>query len=357
MSGDQREVSGMNDVEKTQEISATTEKVSPWRLLTAPMMDWTDRHCRYFHRLLAPHARLYSEMVTSGAVLHGDRARLLGFDAAEHPVALQLGGHEPRELAVAARIGAEFGYDEINLNVGCPSDRVQSGRFGACLMREPALVADCIAAMRAELAASGRPIPVTVKCRIGVDEQDEYADLQRFVEAQVSAGLQVLIVHARKAWLHGLSPKENREIPPLVYPRVYQLKREFPQLTVVINGGIAGVDAAKSHFPQVDGVMLGRAAYHDPYVLAQLEQALFGTPVPARDDVLRRLAPYIQAQIDGGEALHHIARHVLGLYLGEPGARAFRRYLSENMRSRTAGFEVFEGALASLAEHAHRQAA
>ena len=331
--------------------SITAPAASGWRLCVAPMMDWTDRHCRYFHRLLAPHARLYTEMVTTGAILHGDRARHLDFDAAEHPVALQLGGHEPAELATCARIGAEWGYDEINLNVGCPSDRVQSGRFGACLMREPALVADCVAAMRAAV-----DVPVTVKCRIGVDEQDEYADLQRFVEAQVAAGLQVLIVHARKAWLHGLSPKENREVPPLLYPRVYQLKREFPQLTIVVNGGIGSAAAAMPHFPQVDGVMLGRAAYHDPYVLAQLECALFGTSMPARDDVLQRLKPYIEAQIAGGEALHHIGRHVLGLYLGEPGARAFRRHLSENMRSRDAGFDVMEGALASLREHAQRQA-
>jgi tRNA-dihydrouridine synthase A len=280
-------------------------------------------------------------------VLHGDRARLLGFDAAEHPVALQLGGHEPRELAAAARIGVEFGYDEINLNVGCPSDRVQSGRFGACLMREPALVADCVAAMRAAV-----DVPVTVKCRIGVDEQDEYEDLQRFVEAQVAAGLRVLIVHARKAWLHGLSPKENREIPPLIYPRVYRLKREFPALTVVINGGIADPVAAVAHLAEVDGVMLGRAAYHDPYVLARLEHALYDTPPPERAEVLRALAPYIAAQRAAGQALQHIGRHVLGLYLGEPGARAFRRHMSEHMRGPRVGFEVIEGALASLHEHA-----
>ena len=334
-----------------------SEKISPWRLCIAPMMDWSDRHCRYFHRLLAPHARVYTEMVTTGAVLHGDRERLLGFDAAEHPVALQLGGHEPSELAAAARIGAQLGYDEINLNVGCPSDRVQSGRFGACLMREPALVADGVAAMRAAVADAGKQIPVTVKCRIGVDEQDEYADLQRFVEAQVAAGLEVLIVHARKAWLHGLSPKENREVPPLIYPRVYQLKREFPQLTVVVNGGITTVDAVRTHLDHVDGVMLGRAAYHDPYVLARIEAALFDTPAPSREDVLRGLAPCVAAHIERGGALHHIARHVLGLYLGEPGARAFRRYLSEHMRSRAARFEVIEGAIASLREHAQRQAA
>jgi tRNA-dihydrouridine synthase A len=310
-------------------------------------MDWTDRHCRFFHRLLSPHARLYTEMVTTGAVLHGDRARLLGFDPAEHPLALQLGGHEPIDLAAAARIGVDFGYDEINLNVGCPSDRVQSGRFGACLMREPALVADCVAAMRAAVR-----VPVTVKCRIGVDDQDEYADLHRFAETLIGAGLEVLIVHARKAWLHGLSPKENREIPPLDYPRVYRLKQEFPQLTVIINGGIAATDAAKSHCGHVDGVMLGRAAYHDPYVLARVEQALFGAPLPARAEILARLAPYVADQIAGGEALHHIARHVLGLYLGEPGARAFRRYLSEHMRAAGAGFGVLADAAAVMREHA-----
>ncbi len=322
------------------------------RLCVAPMMDWTDTHCRVFHRLLSPHARLYTEMVHAHAVVRGDRVRLLGFDRCEHPVALQLGGHEPAELAAAARIGAEFGYDEINLNVGCPSDRVQSGRFGACLMREPALVADCVVAMRAAVS-----VPVTVKCRIGVDDQDDYEDLHRFAEILVGAGLQVLIVHARKAWLHGLSPKENREIPPLNYPRVYRLKQEFPQLTVVINGGIVDADAAKSQLQHVDGVMLGRAAYHDPYVLARVEHALFGTPLPPRDDVLRALEPYIAAQLCRGEVLHHVVRHVLGLYLGEPGARAFRRHLSEHMRASGADFRTVEAALASLREHAQARAA
>jgi tRNA-dihydrouridine synthase A len=323
-------------------------EISPWRFCVAPMMDWTDKHCRYFHRLLAPRARLYTEMVTTGALLHGDPSRHLDFDAAEHPLALQLGGHEPAELAAAARIGVEFGYDEINLNVGCPSDRVQSGRFGACLMREPALVADCVAAMRAAVA-----VPVTVKCRIGVDDQDAYADLHRFAQTLATAGLEVLIVHARKAWLHGLSPKENREIPPLDYARVYRLKSEFPQLTIVINGGIVAVDAAQEHLRQVDGVMLGRAAYHDPYVLARLQHALDGTPLLPREDVLEGLEPYVAAQIRDGEALHHIARHVLGLFLGEPGARAFRRYLSEHMRAPKAGFATLRGALASMREHAH----
>jgi tRNA-dihydrouridine synthase A len=325
-------------------------EASPWFLCVAPMMDWTDRHCRYFHRLLAPHARLYTEMVTTGAVLHGERARLLGFDAAEHPLALQLGGHEPAELAACARIGADLGYDEINLNVGCPSDRVQSGRFGACLMREPALVADGVAAMRAAVG-----IPVTVKCRIGVDEQDDYADLHRFAEVLAGAGLEVLIVHARKAWLHGLSPKENREIPPLNYARVEQLKREFPQLTVVINGGIVDAAAARQHLQQVDGVMLGRAAYHDPYVLAKVEQELFGTPLPGRDDVLAQMKPYIDAHIRGGDNLNHVGRHLLGLYLGLPGARAFRRHLSENMHRSDADYRAIAGAIEAM--QAQRQAA
>ncbi|MGH8122668.1 MAG: tRNA dihydrouridine(20/20a) synthase DusA [Rudaea sp.] len=319
--------------------------MNKYTLCTAPMMDWTDRHCRFFHRLLSPHARLYTEMVTTGALLHGDRARHLDFDASEHPLALQLGGHEPAELAMAARIGVDWGYDEINLNVGCPSDRVQSGRFGACLMREPVLVADCVAAMRAAVR-----VPVTVKCRIGVDEQDDYADLQRFVETLIGAGLQTLIVHARKAWLQGLSPKENREIPPLNYARVLRLKQEFPQLTIVINGGITTADSALSLCEKVDGVMLGRAAYHNPYVLAQAEHVLFGTALPERDDVLARMRPYIEAQLARGEALHHVARHVLGLYLGLPGARAFRRYLSEHMHRPDADFRVIEQAMHSVRE-------
>jgi tRNA-dihydrouridine synthase A len=323
-----------------------------WRFCVAPMMDWTDRHCRHFHRLLAPHVRLYTEMVTTGAALHGDRERLLGFDASEHPLALQLGGSDPVDLAAAARLGAEMGYDEINLNVGCPSDRVQSGRFGACLMREPALVADCVAAMRGAVVDCGRDVPVTVKCRIGVDDQDEYADLQRFVETQISAGLGTLIVHARKALLQGLSPKENREIPPLDYERVYRLKREFPQLTIVINGGIVTAQACIEHLAHVDGVMLGRAAYHDPYVLARVEKALFGTPLPDRDDILHRLEPYVAEQIRRGNALHHIGRHVLGLYLGEPGARSFRRYLSEHMRDPRATAQVLRDAMASMRQHA-----
>jgi len=343
-------VTGTLERAQTLEPLKKSNNGSGWRFCVAPMMDWTDRHCRFFHRLLAPHARLYTEMVTTGAVLHGDRERLLGFSAAEHPVALQLGGHDPDDLARCARIGADLGYDEINLNVGCPSDRVQSGRFGACLMREPALVGDGVAAMRAAVS-----IPVTVKCRIGVDEQDDYDDLQRFVATLVSAGLEVLIVHARKAWLHGLSPKENREVPPLNYPRVYQLKREFPQLCIVVNGGIVDAAAVGAHVQQVDGVMLGRAAYHDPYVLARVEHDLFATPLPDRDDILMRMRPYIDAHRRAGGLLNHVARHLLGLYLGLPGARAFRRHLSETMHRRDAGFEALAAAVAALP--ARREAA
>ncbi|WP_051595524.1 tRNA dihydrouridine(20/20a) synthase DusA [Dyella jiangningensis] len=311
-----------------------------WRLTVAPMMDWTDRHCRYFHRLLSPHARLYTEMVTSAALVRGRQLRLLEHSQQEHPVALQLGGSEPEELAIAARYGADAGYDEINLNVGCPSDRVQSGRFGACLMREPALVGDCVKAMRDAV-----DIPVTVKCRIGVDDQDDYADLQQFTETMVGAGVEVLVVHARKAWLQGLSPKENREIPPLNYERVYRLKREFPGLVIVINGGITTVDEVQEHLAQVDGVMLGRAAYHDPYVLAKVEAALYGEPMPTREDVLLRLRPYVEAELARGTALKHISRHILGLYQGEPGARGFRRRLSEGAHLPGAGWSLLEQAM------------
>ncbi len=311
-----------------------------WRLSVAPMMDWTDRHCRYFHRLLSPHARLYTEMVTSAALVHGNRMHLLRHSAFEQPVALQLGGSEPAELAQAARFGEDAGYVEINLNVGCPSDRVQSGRFGACLMREPALVADCVAAMRAAVR-----IPVTVKCRIGVDEQDDYHDLQQFTARMVDAGVEVLTVHARKAWLKGLSPKENREIPPLNYARVHALKRGFPQLCVVINGGITSEAAVLEHLQHVDGVMLGRAAYHDPYVLARVEHALYGEPLPDRDEVMERMSPYIEAELAQGTALKHITRHLLGLYQGLPGARGFRRVLSERSHRNDAGLDVIRAAL------------
>ncbi|MET0331623.1 MAG: tRNA dihydrouridine(20/20a) synthase DusA [Dyella sp.] len=313
---------------------------STFRLTVAPMMDWTDRHCRYFHRLLTPHARLYTEMVTSAALVRGGQLRLLEHSQQEHPLALQLGGSDPAELAIAARLGAQAGYDEINLNVGCPSDRVQSGRFGACLMREPALVGECVRAMRDAV-----DLPVTVKCRIGVDDQDAYADLQHFTQTMLEAGVRELVVHARKAWLKGLSPKENREIPPLDYQRVYQLKREFPELAVVINGGITDAAQVLEHLTQVDGVMIGRAAYHDPYVLAQIEAAVYGEPLPERDVVLQRMRPYIEAELKRGGALKHISRHLLGLYQGEPGARAFRRQLSEGAHLPGAGWALIEQAI------------
>jgi tRNA-dihydrouridine synthase A len=314
-----------------------------YRLTVAPMMDWTDRHCRYFHRLLSPHARLYTEMVTSAALVRGNQVRLLEHSHEEHPVALQLGGSDPVELAAAARMGAAAGYDEINLNVGCPSDRVQSGRFGACLMREPALVGECVEAMAAAV-----DIPVTVKCRIGVDDQDEYADLQHFTHTMVSAGVRVLVVHARKAWLQGLSPKENREIPPLDYGRVYRLKQEFPDLTIVINGGITTVEQVQAHLARVDGVMLGRSAYHDPYLLAQCDEALYGTPLPGRVQVLEHLRVYIESEMARGTQLKHISRHFLGLFQGEAGARQFRRTLSEGAYLEGAGWALVEAAVAPL---------
>jgi tRNA-dihydrouridine synthase A len=325
---------------------------NPWRLCVAPMMDWTDTHCRYFHRVLSPGARLYTEMVTAAALVHGDRARLLAYDPAEHPVALQLGGADPAELAAAARWGAAAGYDEINLNVGCPSDRVQSGRFGACLMREAALVADCVRAMQDAV-----PIPVTVKCRIGVDDQDDDADLFAFASKMVAAGVEVLIVHARKAWLKGLSPKQNREVPPLNYARVYRLKQEFPALTVVINGGIDGLPAVREHLRHVDGVMLGRLAYHDPYALACVDAALSGTPPPARDVALRCMRAYIETRRAEGVRLAAMTRHLLGLYHGEFGGRAFRRVLSERAHAPDAGWEAVEAALGEVRTGAEQQAA
>lgn len=306
----------------------TAAALSPWRLCVAPMMEWTDRHCRYFHRLLAPDARLYTEMVVAQAAIHGDRQRLLGFDRAEHPVALQLGGSDPALLAQAARIGVDFGYDEINLNCGCPSDRVQSGRFGACLMLEPALVGDCYAAMRAAVPAD---VPVTIKCRLGVDDHDDEAFFRQFVDTVAAAGCRVFVVHARKAWLSGLSPKQNREIPPLDRARVLRLKRDRPELAVVLNGGIRTPDDLDGALATLDGVMLGRAAYHEPYLLTAWQQALFARPAPApsRAQVLDGMRAYIAAHLAQGGELRHIGRHLLGLYQGEPGARGFRRTLSE----------------------------
>ena len=308
------------------------------------MMDWTDRHCRFFHRGLTRHALLYTEMVTADAVIHGDRQRLLGLSSPEeHPVALQLGGSDPAKLAEAARIGADFGYDEVNLNVGCPSDRVQEGRFGACLMAEPELVARCVAAMGRAVS-----VPVTVKCRIGIDDQDTEEDFQRFIDSVAEAGCRTFIVHARKAWLQGLSPKENREIPPLDYERVYRLKTARPELTVIINGGIASLDAAAAHLQHVDGVMLGRAAYQDPYILADADGRFFdhSATAAARRDVLMRLVPYIERHIAHGGRLNNITRQVLGLYHGRPRGRLFRRILSEDGMRPGAGPEVLLKALA-----------
>ena len=309
------------------------------------MMDWTDRHCRYFHRLLTRHALLYTEMITAEAVIHGDRERLLGFSPEEHPVALQLGGSHPQRLATAARIGAELGYDEINLNIGCPSDRVQEGRFGACLMAEPELVAECVAAMQAAC-----DVPVTVKCRIGIDDQDSEADLERFISTVAAAGCSTFIVHARKAWLQGLSPKENRDVPPLDYGRVWRLKAAHPELTIVINGGIRSLDEAEEHLQHVDGVMLGRAAYQTPYLLADVDRRIFGSQEPplSRLEVLERLRPYIERHLARGGRLNNITRHILGLYHGEPGARMFRRHLSGADAHNGSGLEPLNRALAAV---------
>ena len=296
------------------------------RLSVAPMMDWTDRHCRSFHRLLAPSALLYTEMVTSGAVLHGDRDRLLGFSEGEHPLALQLGGSEPVDLARCARIAGEFGYDEINLNVGCPSDRVRRGRFGACLMEEPDLVGECVAAMRAAVS-----LPITVKTRLGVDHHDSYDWFSGFVERVAASGCSVFIVHARKAWLSGLSPKENREVPELRYEWVYRLKREHPDLTVVLNGGIASVADVLAHLDRVDGVMLGRAAYHNPWILAELQARLYGDRgVGSRDEAVSVMTQYLRLQLSRGVPVKHVSRHLLGLFHGQPGGRRWRRYISQH---------------------------
>jgi tRNA-dihydrouridine synthase A len=311
------------------------------RLSVAPMMDWTDTHCRVFHRVLAPHARLYTEMVHANAVVLGDRTRLLAMDPVEHPVALQLGGSEPALLAQAARIGAEHGFDEINLNCGCPSDRVQAGRFGACLMREPALVADSVAAMVAAC-----DIPVTVKCRLGVDDDHDYDHFLAFIDTVAAAGCRMFVVHARNAWLKGLSPKENREVPPLRYDWAYALKRDRPGLQVIVNGGIATEDEATAHLQHVDGAMLGRAAYHDPYLLHRLDVAWFGGTLRTREELLRALRPYIEGELARGVYLKHITRHLLGLFAGERGGRAFRQVLSEGAHKPGADWSLIERALA-----------
>ena len=307
------------------------------------MMDWTDRHCRVFHRLMTRRARLYTEMLTTGAIIHGDRQRLLGFDASEHPVALQLGGSDPDALAMAAKIGEDFGYDEINLNVGCPSDRVKDGRFGACLMAEPVLVAEGVVAMKRAVN-----IPVTVKCRIGIDDQDPETALDVLARGVVAAGCDALVVHARKAWLNGLSPKENRDIPPLDYDRVYRLKAALPHVPIVINGGIGSIAEAKLHLDRVDGVMLGRAAYQEPWRLLSVDPDLFGEAAPhaTMHDVFTAMRPYIEEQLALGTRLHSMTRHFVGSFHGVRGARAFRRHLAENGVKAGAGVNVLIDALA-----------
>jgi len=306
------------------------------------MMEWTDRHCRFFHRLLTRRARLYTEMVTTAAVLHGDRARLLAFDSAEHPVAVQLGSSDPADLAEAARICADFGYDEVNLNVGCPSERVQNGAFGACLMREPELVGACVGAMKAAVAA-----PVTVKCRIGVDDQDPEEALGIFAQTVIGAGADALIVHARKAWLKGLSPKDNRSVPPLDYALVHALKRRFPLTPIAINGGLETLEAATRQLDHVDGVMIGRAAYQNPALLLEVDPLLFGEPArfETGEQAIAAFIPYVEARLAEGVPLHAMTRHVLGLFNGRAGARAWRRHLSTQAVKPGAGVEVLRAAL------------
>ncbi len=315
------------------------------RFCVAPMMDATDRHCRYFLRLISHHALLYTEMLTSAAIVHGDRDRLLGFDPMEHPVALQIGGSDPQQMADAALIGEDFGYDEINMNVGCPSQRVQDGRFGACLMTEPERVAQCIAAMQAQVS-----IPVTVKCRIGVDHMDSYEELAQFIATIAQAKCNSVIVHARKAYLKGLNPKQNRNIPPLDYDRVYRLKNDFNDLEVIINGGITTLDDSSRHLHYVDGVMLGREAYHNPYLLKDVDALYYGhqeTP-RSREDVVEAMIPYLDQHAADGVRLSNMTRHLMGLYLGQPAARVWRRYLGEHARDNPQGGKVLSHALTAM---------
>jgi tRNA-dihydrouridine synthase A len=329
------------------DIEDKTSNISRFRFSVAPMMEWTDRHCRFFHRLMTRRALLYTEMVTTGAVLHGDRADLIGFDPFEHPIALQLGGSDPRALAQCARIAQDLGYDEINLNVGCPSDRVQEGRFGACLMAEPDHVGECVAAMKAQVA-----VPVTVKCRIGIDEQDPEEALEVFAAAVERAGVDGLVVHARKAWLKGLSPRQNRDVPPLDYGRVHRLRAVHPGLPVVLNGGLGSLAEAASHLDRVDGVMMGRAAYQEPWRLLEVDPLLFGVgaPLPAPKDAAEALIPYIERELKRGIRLSAVTRHMLGLFRGVPGARAFRRHLSTEAVKPGAGADVLVQALALVAD-------
>ena len=317
------------------------------------MMDWTDRHCRVFHRQMTRHALLYTEMVTALAIRHGDRHRLLGFDSMEQPVALQIGGSDPKLLAEAAKWGEDYGYCEINLNVGCPSDRVQTGRFGACLMAEPALVRDCLGEMR-----SAVKVPVTIKCRIGIDDQDEEDDFTNFVETVMQSGVTTFVVHARKAWLKGLSPKENREVPPLNYGRVYRIKKKHDGINVVINGGINTIDDALEHLKHVDGVMLGRAAYNTPWLLSEVDSRIFGDVAQVVDplEVVERMKPYVSSQLEQGVWLQNITRHMLGLFHGMPGGRLWRRVLSEDAPKPGAGVEVLERAAKEVADRINRPA-
>lgn len=330
-----------------------TISFSSQRFSVAPMLDWTDRHCRYFHRQLTGETLLYTEMVTTGAIIHG-KGDYLAYSEAEHPLALQLGGSDPVALAHCALLAEQRGYNEVNLNVGCPSDRVQNGRFGACLMAEAALVADCVKAMRDRVS-----IPVTVKTRIGIDELDSYAFLTDFISTvSERGGCETFIIHARKAWLSGLSPKENREIPPLDYPRVYQLKRDFPHLTLAINGGVKSIAEAKAHLQHLDGVMMGREAYQNPGLLMQVDNELFGHNAPVADPVaaVRAMYPYIEAELSKGAFLGHITRHMLGLFQGIPGARQWRRHLSENAHKPGADVRVVEAALALVADKLPQEA-
>lgn len=319
------------------------------KLSIAPMLDWTDRHYRYFVRLITKHTLLYSEMVTTGALIHGDRERFLQFDPSENPIALQLGGSDPVALAECARMAQKWGYDEVNLNVGCPSDKVQSGRFGACLMLEPTLVAECIHAMQAAVS-----IPVTVKHRIGIDRDDSYETLHRFVATLAEAGCQTFIVHARNAWLQGLSPKENRDVPPLRYEIVHRLKRDFPDREIIINGGIKTLDAAEEQLQLLDGVMIGREAYQNPWLLADADSRLFGDdrPVPSRQQIIEQLMPYAQREFARGNPINQITRHILGLFQGQPGARAWRRHISENAHRTGASPELITQAAALVTERA-----
>ena len=328
-------------------MRAAKMRYMDYRFSIAPMMEWTDRHCRFFHRLLTRRALLYTEMITTGAVLNGDRARLLAFDPAEHPLALQLGGSDPQALAQCARIAEDFGFDEVNLNVGCPSDRVQEGRFGACLMAEPALVGDCVAAMTGSVK-----IPVTVKCRIGIDEQDPEEALERLTHAVEQAGVAALIVHARKAWLAGLSPRENRDVPPLDYARVYRLKAAHRGLAVVINGGVLDLDQVRTHLAHLDGVMMGRAAYQEPWRLLEVDPLLFGEPArfASPREAAEALIPYLERELARGTRLHAITRHVLGLFRGVPGARAFRRHLATEGVKPGADAHTFRAALALVVD-------